>query len=413
VKVLVVSRLFSGFAQPLANGHWPPAGAPAIYKLLEGLADDPEIELSVIFTAKDARTDAMLDETTQSLTIPRLGVTARVLRFHAASPVREFLHAVAVLIAILRLRPDATYFTNANLVAAALAARFGVTQSILRFMGLFPHEKAVADGGGRAIVRWLYRSPFSLALCTEEGSGAKIYLPRLLKETVPLHVVLNGVDAPETPGEDRAALCSRAGLPDDRPLVLFVGRLESYKGALEFGRAVQAVLSDRPDAFTAVMIGNGSCLEQLQGIRQEIEGAGGCFHLAGDVPHDRVLAWYRASDVYVSLNMHGNLSNANLEAIACGVCLVLPESDPKTSTDLVTDELIPADAAIRLPRNDTAVSLAGVLMTLVDDPERRKRMRKALAKAAPRLSQSWATRIRWELDTIAGLTDRRQPAKKS
>ncbi|NKB55280.1 MAG: glycosyltransferase [Alphaproteobacteria bacterium] len=403
MKILVVSRLFSGFAKPLREGQWPPAGAPAIYKLLEGLADDPEVELSVIFTAKDAETSERLGTERRKIAVPRLGIEAYVLDYRQSSALREGWHTAVILSHILRAKPDLVYFTNANLVVASIAARLRLAKTVLRFMGLFPHEKRVADGGGRALVRWLYRAPFSLALCTEEGSGGAVYLPRLLRSGVPLEVILNGVDKPERK-TTRAELLARYDLPEARPVVLFVGRLEFYKGAREFADGMLDLLRKTPDACTAVVVGEGTFRTDLEQISSLIEADGGIFRLIGGIPHDEVLDWYRFSDIYVSLNMHGNLSNANLEAIACGVCLILPESDPKSSTDVITDSLIPDDAAIRLPRNDLPAALSRALRELLSSKARQEALRSALRQAAPAIIRTWNARIGYEIGRLKELS---------
>ena len=45
-------------------------------------------------------------------------------------------------------------------------------------------------------------------------------------------------------------------------------------------------------------------------------------HLAGDVPHEQLPAYYRAMDVLVMPSRYENYSNAMLEGLACGVPFV-------------------------------------------------------------------------------------------
>jgi len=405
VKVLVVSRLFSGFIDAFNTGDWPPAGSPAIYKLLEGFADDRDCTLDAIFTIKDQTTEENFQRRDRTIPIPRLRLAARVLRFRKSSWWREALHSATILLHIFRTRPDVVYFTNANFIAASLAARFGMTKSVLRFMGLFPHEKSIAEGNGRALVRWLYRAPFAMVLCTEEGSGAQVYLPKLLNASVPLHVVINGVDA-GTSRTARDEFFRRHELPTDRALILFVGRLEEYKGTAEFCAGLKNLLTISSTICSVVVIGDGSMRPLVEASAADVVAGGGVFRFFGGIPHDEVLQWYRASDVYVSLNKHGNLSNANLEAIVSGVCLVLPESDPNSSTDLVTDNLIPKTAAVRLPREDLTGALTRTVADLASAPEDRAKLSANLRQVSPDFIQSWADRISWELDVLKALSQK-------
>jgi glycosyltransferase involved in cell wall biosynthesis len=55
-------------------------------------------------------------------------------------------------------------------------------------------------------------------------------------------------------------------------------------------------------------------------LAQEI--ARGVVHVAGDVAHESLPAWYRTMDLFVMPSRYENYSNAILEALACGVPFV-------------------------------------------------------------------------------------------
>ena len=92
--------------------------------------------------------------------------------------------------------------------------------------------------------------------------------------------------------------------------------------------------------------------------------------LVGSVPHGEVAAWLGRADIYVSLNHLGNLSNANLEAIAAGKCMIILDEDARTHTDMETTRLIPDDAVLRIGRDSMEANLARALESLLDAPER-------------------------------------------
>ncbi|MEJ2378995.1 MAG: hypothetical protein P8Y71_27595, partial [Pseudolabrys sp.] len=56
VRVLCLSRLFSGLKSALAADKWEPAGVPAICRLIEGLAADREVDLQTVFCLKEPDT---------------------------------------------------------------------------------------------------------------------------------------------------------------------------------------------------------------------------------------------------------------------------------------------------------------------------------------------------------------------
>ena len=125
--------------------------------------------------------------------------------------------------------------------------------------------------------------------------------------------------------------------------------------------------------------------------------------LVGSVPHEEVAAWLQRADVYVSLNHLGNLSNANLEAIAAGTCMIILDADPMTHTDTETTRLIPDDAVLRIDRENMAENLALALESLLDAPERITSYAAAAERLGKELLQPWDRRIEKEVDLICHL----------
>ena len=66
MRILYVSRLFSGLAEGIRARRWDPRGVPTVYRLLEAL-DRSEHDLRVVFTVKD---DAVGWPETETLTFP-------------------------------------------------------------------------------------------------------------------------------------------------------------------------------------------------------------------------------------------------------------------------------------------------------------------------------------------------------
>jgi hypothetical protein len=115
------------------------------------------------------------------------------------------------------------------------------------------------------------------------------------------------------------------------------------------------------------------------------------------VPHDQIAELHRHADIYVSLNPMGNLTNANLEALRLGACMVIPAAQPQSGIDADTARLIPEDAALRVASADDAEGLTAALLHLHRAPDERRR-RSARSKAvATELIPSWDERIAWEI----------------
>lgn len=403
MNVLVVMRVYSGLADSLAGGEWQPRGVPAVYRLLEGLAARQDIRTSYIFLARDP--DPRFERTLRS-SIAALGGDVTVLPWRRwplvgrriGNALREAEQALCVLWIAARSRAQVSYCTNAAYISASLIARLRIAPVVMRFLGIFPVHKQMAERRGHAVARWFYRAPFARAVCTLEGSGAEYYLPKLLAEDVPCDVLLNGVDRPSADPAAVAALRARLS-PQGLPIIAFLGRLESSKGCDDFVDGLIRLQALRPGGFIGLVVGDGAMRPQIE-RKLAAAGLAGQVHLAGAVPHREVANYLGASDIYVSLNRFGNLSNANLEALMSGRCTLMLESDPAGHIDEVTDRMVPAFVVERVSRNATAESLAVTLARLIDDPAEIRRRAEAASGLAATLVTDWPSRVSREIATI-------------
>lgn len=168
-----------------------------------------------------------------------------------------------------------------------------------------------------------------------------------------IHVIPNGVDHERFhPGEDRVP-------SQDRPLVLFVGRLIPNKGPQVL---LEAIARLRPDA-DVVLLGEGPMREELR-RRVEALGLGDRVRLEGH--RSDVSVWFRRADVLVRPSFTEGLPLTVLEAMASGVCVVA--SDIGGNSDLVRD----AESGVLFPVGDVAALMAGLRRVLEDDTERRR-----------------------------------------
>lgn len=156
----------------------------------------------------------------------------------------------------------------------------------------------------------------------------------------------NGVDtarfAPSASPESRSALRRRFGLPEDRPVVTFIGHFSPEKGVAELVRAWLCV-RERGRRAHLVLIGSMSpesyevepaLVEHVRemvtsaGVDPEVEFVG----RTTDVPD-----YLRASDIFVLPSYREGLPNAVLEAMASGVACVVSRL-PGVTDRLIADE---------------------------------------------------------------------------
>ena len=216
---------------------------------------------------------------------------------------------------------------------------------------------------------------------------------------------LNGCDAKALPEDEVRAFRAESGL-GTRPVVLFLGRLEPYKGAIEFIEAAITMMRAVPDGADVVVVGDGPLRGEME-ARVNAAGVAGRVQFARAQPHARVNLYLNAADVYVSTNMYGNLSNANLEAVAAGACLVLPTSEPSLPLDTVTDRLIPPETAERYARNALPGSLADALCRLVQSPEEIAARRAQTRALAQKMIRPWSDVVATDIALLKSVTARK------
>lgn len=413
MKILYATRLFSGLEPGLLSRRWEPRGAPTSYKLIEAL-DRSEHELHLVFTAAGSDSPWSHDSSfriqglSASVTVlagePVLPRSVRGRRGHGR--LREARQLARLLDIVRRVSPDLAYFSRANIWVAAMLARYSHVPVVLRVMGIYPDMRDALDGESLecAALRWAYRSPFASVIATQDGSGVEPWLRRTLRPGVPWTALVNGVDAS---GRRRERDARFEVLPDHGTKVLFLGRLHPHKGCRTFLEGFLRAWQCEPD-LRAVIAGEGP--EELA-LRKQVASAAAehAVTFLGELPHDQVMAIHGRTDVYVSLNELGNLSNANLEAMYAGNCIVMPASQPGTGIDVVTDRLVPDRAVWRLASAHDVEGLAEALVTLHRDADRRRRMGREMSAVARTFIPSWDERVRDELVLLERLVAGRSP----
>ncbi len=129
-----------------------------------------------------------------------------------------------------------------------------------------------------------------------------------------VHLVANGVDTELFAPRDRGAARRALGVPERRPLVVFVGRLEPQKGLGELLEAFRAIRAARPDAILA-LIGEGVMRPEVTALKASW-GEG--LLAPGARPLREVAQWVAACDVFTLPSWSEGTPNVVLEALASG-----------------------------------------------------------------------------------------------
>jgi glycosyltransferase involved in cell wall biosynthesis len=162
--------------------------------------------------------------------------------------------------------------------------------------------------------------------------------------------------------------------------LLFLGRVERYKGVLELLEAVRTlVLSKDVPQFHLTVAGGGGALDEAHewarsnGLEQWVT-------FAGWVGTDAVATILERADVFILPSYTEGLPNAMIEAMATGLPVIV------TPVGSIPDVVVSGQEGIVVPVGDVN-ALAAAMRWLIVDPDVRTRMgRQSYKQASSRFS---------------------------
>ncbi len=277
----------------------------------------------------------------------------------------------------------------AMLTDGVLAAQFaGKVRVVMSFHG-FETDPPKIGPIKRRVLRWAVHHCDQRWAVSAGAAGA--LASQLNIDADEFSVLPNGVDVGHfAPAADRADMRRRLGLPPDRPIVLSVGNLKPIKGHDVLLEAVAGI----PDRATLIFVGHdylGGSLQRFASTRlpdHDIRFVG---------RQDDVLSWYQAADLFVLPSHNEGLSNALLEAMACGL--------PVVATDVGgnRDVLEHARTGLLVPPNDPG-RLAEAIAEMLADKSRRAVMGEAARRHVEQQFNITRTRAEYErrYEALAG-----------
>ena len=119
------------------------------------------------------------------------------------------------------------------------------------------------------------------------------------------------------------------------------------------------------------------------------------------LPHEQIFAAHKLSDIYVSMNHLGNLSNSNLEAIQSNSCMVVPTQQMDNGIDVVTNKLL-GNSVVTTPIKSPDI-LAKALDALISSKDKRSEMSNLIRTKKKEFLWSWDERVAVEMRLLVDL----------
>lgn len=207
------------------------------------------------------------------------------------------------------------------------------------------HYVPIAPSGLlRRLLWWHLRRFYRLADATIVPSYfAKDYLKRFGVQSVVVEVVPTGVEFHPT-SIDRGEARARYGLPQDCPIMVYVGRLAREKNLELLVEMLPLVRREVPDALLW-LVGGGNA-EQTLRKRVQRMALTDAVRLQGRVPHEQISTVYSAADLFVFPSVTETQGLVIWEAQAHGLsCVVVNEGGaPESVRDGIDGLLVPNEA---------------------------------------------------------------------
>jgi D-inositol-3-phosphate glycosyltransferase len=132
-----------------------------------------------------------------------------------------------------------------------------------------------------------------------------------------VEVIPCGVDTRLFTAQDRQQARQKLGLNSQRPALLFVGRLDPFKGPDLFLRAAAMMAADAELVIVGGKLQGDPDLQALRKLAHELK-IGQRVHFLGAHEHEELPLVYSASDIVVVPSYHESFGLVAVEALSCG-----------------------------------------------------------------------------------------------
>ena len=237
-----------------------------------------------------------------------------------------------------------------------------------------------------------FRTNFSAVIGTQDGSGVEEWFDRILKKETKRYVLLNGVENINNNKVKKKYYDIRKK-NKKKIIILFLGRLEENKGIELFLNTALKLLQTYSLRVSFMIAGTGSLYNNIRKKVKESSYSNN-FEILGNIPHNEIMQLHKITDIYVSANKDGNLSNANLEAINSNDCMIIPKPRRDKKIEIKT-YLFLKDSVYYYDINNSN-DLVNKLKYLVVNPNKIKKMQSKISDRKQKFVKSWEDRIKEE-----------------
>jgi len=266
--------------------------------------------------------------------------------------------------------------------------------------------------GGYDFSCWVEKTAIEMAdavVAVSEGTKADI-LKHFDVTPEKVHVIFNGIDTEEYKPVDPAPAMEKYGVPDDKPFVLFVGRITRQKGIIHLVEAIRHM----DDGYNIVLCAGAPDTKEIAAEMQAAVAEAsklrqGIYWIDEMISKTDVIQLYSGAAIFCCPSIYEPFGIINLEAMACETPVVgskvggIPEVVVHDETGFLVPVALQDESPFTpLDPDAYAENLARDINRLMADPDQRQRFAKAGRQRAVE-QFSWTSIAQQTRDLYASL----------
>lgn len=266
--------------------------------------------------------------------------------------------------------------------------------------------------GGYDFSCWVEKTALEMAdavIAVSEGTKTDI-LKHFNVSPDKVHVIYNGIDTEEYKPVDPTPALTKFSVPNDKPYVLFVGRITRQKGIIHLVEAIKYM----HEGYNVVLCAGAPDTEEIAAemkaaVAEASQTREGIYWIDEMVNKTDIIQLYSGAAVFCCPSIYEPFGIINLEAMACETPVVgsMVGGIPEVVVHDETGYLVPVAQQHEspfAPLHPTAYAkdLAHQVNRLMETPEKRERFAKAGRKRAVEMF-SWTSIAQQTRDLYASL----------